>query len=100
MSANPFTGALADVAGRDPRGRAPAAAPSAEPASALVGRLTARELEILALASSGMRNSEIGKRLGLKEGSVKWYMRQVYDKIGTRRRWQAVERARQFGLIG
>ena len=47
-----------------------------------------------------MRNSEIGKRLGLKEGSVKWYMRQVYDKIGTRRRWQAVERARQFGLIG
>ena len=62
--------------------------------------LTARELEILALASSGMRNSEIGKRLGLKEGSVKWYMRQVYDKIGTRRRWQAVERARQFGLIG
>jgi LuxR family maltose regulon positive regulatory protein len=46
-----------------------------------------------------MRNSEIGKRLGLKEGSVKWYMRQVYDKIGTRRRWQAVERARQFGLI-
>jgi LuxR family maltose regulon positive regulatory protein len=75
------------------------AAPSAEPASTLVGRLTARELEILALASSGMRNSEIGKRLGLKEGSVKWYMRQVYDKIGTRRRWQAVERARQFGLI-
>jgi LuxR family maltose regulon positive regulatory protein len=82
------------------RGPLRSAAPSAEPASALVGRLTARELEILALASSGMRNSEIGKRLGLKEGSVKWYMRQVYDKIGTRRRWQAVERARQFGLIG
>jgi LuxR family maltose regulon positive regulatory protein len=70
-----------------------------EPLGGPVGRLTARELEILALASSGMRNSEIGRRLGLKEGSVKWYMRQVYDKIGTRRRWQAVERARQFGLI-
>jgi LuxR family maltose regulon positive regulatory protein len=64
-----------------------------------LGRLTARELEILTLASSGMRNGEIGKRLGLKEGSVKWYMRQVYDKMGTRRRWQAVERARQSGLI-
>jgi LuxR family transcriptional regulator, maltose regulon positive regulatory protein len=82
------------------RGSSRNAPPSAEPANSLVGRLTARELEILALASSGMRNSEIGKRLGLKEGSVKWYMRQVYDKIGTRRRWQAVERARQFGLIG
>jgi LuxR family maltose regulon positive regulatory protein len=81
--------------------RSPArnAAATNESTNGLLGRLTARELEILALASSGMRNSEIGRRLGLKEGSVKWYMRQVYDKIGTRRRWQAVERARQFGLI-
>lgn len=81
------------------RGASRSAPLEAEPANTLAGRLTARELEILALASSSMRNSEIGKRLGLTEGSVKWYMRQVYDKIGTRRRWQAVERARQFGLI-
>jgi len=46
-----------------------------------------------------MRNREIGNRLGLSEGSVKWYMQQVYDKVGMRRRSQAVERARQFGLI-
>jgi LuxR family maltose regulon positive regulatory protein len=83
-------------------GRAPAntsATATVEATGGPLGRLTARELEILTLASSGMRNNEIGKRLGLKEGSVKWYMRQVYDKMGTRRRWQAVERARKFGLI-
>ena len=82
-------------------GRAPSKArtATAEPTGTPAGRLTPRELEILTLASGGMRNNEIGKRLGLKEGSVKWYMRQVYDKMGTRRRWQAVERARQFGLI-
>lgn len=65
----------------------------------LYGRLTGKELEILTLVGCGMRNREIGARLGLSEGSVKWYMQQVYDKVGIRRRSQAVERARQFGLI-
>ncbi|MGI4802630.1 MAG: LuxR C-terminal-related transcriptional regulator [Janthinobacterium lividum] len=63
------------------------------------GRLSGREIEILALVSSGLRNREIGNRLGLTEGSVKWYMQQVYDKVGSRRRSQAVDRARYFGLI-
>ncbi|CAH1663586.1 MULTISPECIES: LuxR C-terminal-related transcriptional regulator [unclassified Chelatococcus] len=65
----------------------------------LYGRLSGKELEILTLVGCGMRNREIGNRLGLSEGSVKWYMQQVYDKVGIRRRSQAVERARQFGLI-
>ena len=46
-----------------------------------------------------VRNREVAQKLGMTEGSVKWYMQQVYDKIGTRRRLQAVERARQFGVI-
>ncbi|MGI4952366.1 MAG: LuxR C-terminal-related transcriptional regulator, partial [Janthinobacterium lividum] len=65
----------------------------------LSGRLSGREIEILALVSNGLRNREIGNRLGLTEGSVKWYMQQVYDKVGSRRRSQAVDRARYFGLI-
>lgn len=65
----------------------------------LYGKLSLREREILALVGSGMRNREVAQKLGMTEGSVKWYMQQVYDKVGTRRRLQAVERARQFGLI-
>jgi LuxR family maltose regulon positive regulatory protein len=65
----------------------------------LYGKLSAKEREILALVSTGMRNREVATKLGMTEGSVKWYMQQVYDKIGTRRRLQAVERARQFGVI-
>jgi LuxR family transcriptional regulator, maltose regulon positive regulatory protein len=65
----------------------------------LYGKLSAKEREILALVSSGMRNREVAEKLGMTEGSVKWYMQQVYDKIGTRRRLRAVERARQFGVI-
>jgi LuxR family maltose regulon positive regulatory protein len=76
----------------------PKGAPRTAP-EGLYGKLSVREREILALVSSGMRNREVAEKLGMTEGSVKWYMQQVYDKIGTRRRLQAVERARQFGVI-
>ena len=65
----------------------------------LYGKLSVKEREILALVSTGLRNREVAMKLGMTEGSVKWYMQQVYDKVGTRRRLQAVERARQFGVI-
>lgn len=68
-------------------------------AEGLYGKLTSREREILSLVGSGMRNNEIALKLGMTEGSVKWYMQQIFDKMGTRRRLQAVERAKQFGLI-
>lgn len=84
-----------DQTGRKSAPRTPAtAAPEG-----LYGKLSVKEREILALVSSGMRNREVAQKLGMTEGSVKWYMQQVYDKVGTRRRLQAVERARQFGVI-
>lgn len=74
-------------------------APAVVTNSGPLGKLSPKELEILALVGSGMRNREIGDRLGLTEGSVKWYLQQVYDKVGLRRRSQAVECARRFGLL-
>lgn len=61
--------------------------------------LVDREVEILTMVQGGLRNREIGERLGLTEGTVKWYLQQVYDKLGVRRRSQAVIKARQCGLI-
>ena len=82
-----------------PAGRSrPQAAPGT-PAEGLYGKFSLKEREILSLVSSGMRNREVAQKLGMTEGSVKWYMQQVYDKIGTRRRLQAVERARRYGMI-
>jgi LuxR family maltose regulon positive regulatory protein len=65
----------------------------------LSSRLASREIDILTMVGGGLRNREIGDRLGLTEGTVKWYMQQIYDKLGVRRRPQAVLRARQFGLL-
>jgi ATP/maltotriose-dependent transcriptional regulator MalT len=65
----------------------------------LYGQLSRKEREILSLVGSGMSNREVAARIGMTEGTVKWYLQQVYDKVGTRRRQHAVQRARQFGLI-
>jgi LuxR family maltose regulon positive regulatory protein len=93
-----FASELLDIfAQTGAKGRAkPPTPPQAE---GLYGKFSPKEREILSLVGSGMRNREVAQKLGMTEGSVKWYMQQVYDKIGTRRRLQAVERARRFGMI-
>jgi LuxR family transcriptional regulator, maltose regulon positive regulatory protein len=61
--------------------------------------LDARERDVLKLVALGLLNREIGQRLGLTEGTVKWYLQRIFDKLGIRRRTQAVHRAKQFGLL-
>ncbi|MEA3301612.1 MAG: LuxR C-terminal-related transcriptional regulator [Pseudomonadota bacterium] len=61
--------------------------------------LTNNELKILTMAGHGLRNREIASRLGMTEGSIKWYMQQIYDKLGTRPRTRAIDKARKLGLI-
>ena len=68
-------------------------------AECFCGHLSPKEREILSLVGAGMSNREVAEHVGVTEGTVKWYLQQVYDKVGTRRRQQAVQRARQFGLI-
>jgi LuxR family maltose regulon positive regulatory protein len=63
------------------------------------GSLSPREIEILTLVGDGLSNAEIGQRLSLVEGSVKWHLQRIYDKIGTRRRLVAVDRARRMGVF-
>jgi DNA-binding NarL/FixJ family response regulator len=47
-----------------------------------VRRLTAKELQIVALISEGCKNKEIAKQLGTKEQVVKNYLRSIYGKTG------------------
>jgi LuxR family maltose regulon positive regulatory protein len=63
------------------------------------GTLSAKEREILGLLSAGLRNREIGERLGITEGTVKWHVHQIYGKTGVCRRTQATQVARSLGLV-
>ncbi len=58
-----------------------------------------REVQILELASQGLRNREIGKHLFLSEETIKWYMKRLFCKIGARTRTEAIASARTLGLI-
>ena len=61
--------------------------------------LNDRESEILLMISTGMMNSQIADEAGLTPGTVKWYLQQIYGKLGVNRRSEAVFKARQLGLI-
>jgi ATP/maltotriose-dependent transcriptional regulator MalT len=67
--------------------------------NAVSARLSQREIDILKLVARSLRNGEIADRVGLTEGSVKWYMQQIYAKLGVRRRLQACRKAEVLGLI-
>jgi len=55
----------------------------------MVGKLTAREREILDLIADGCTNRQIGERLFLAEKTVKNYISGLLSKLGLQRRTQA-----------
>lgn len=61
--------------------------------------LTQRERDILRLLSDGLTDGEIAETLVLTVGTVKWYNRQIYSKLGVRNRAQALLQAQRLKLI-
>ena len=65
----------------------------------LIEPLTRREREILVLLAQGYSASEIAQQLTLALSTVKWYVQQVYGKLGVNNKQQAILRARELGLL-
>jgi DNA-binding CsgD family transcriptional regulator len=61
--------------------------------------ITPRELEVLQLIAQGMSNREIAGKLFVSENTVKTHSSRVFDKLGARRRTQAVQLGKEFGLL-
>lgn len=59
-----------------------------------------REIEIIHLMADGLSNQEIADQLFITKETVRWYNKQIYSKLGTSRRTQAIALAREMGLIG
>jgi len=51
--------------------------------------LSPREREILELLAQGFPNKEIAHRLGVGDGTIRWHLRHVYDKLHVRSRTEA-----------
>jgi len=61
--------------------------------------ITPRELEILGLIAAGLSNREIADRLFVSENTVKTHSSRLFDKLGARRRTQAVQFGKEAHLI-
>jgi len=61
--------------------------------------ITPRELEILELIAAGLSNKEIAATVYVSENTVKTHSSRVFDKLGARRRTQAVQQGRELRLI-
>ena len=62
-------------------------------------QLTPRELQILGLIAEGLSNKEIAERVFVSENTVKTHASRVFDKLGARRRTEAVQLGKSWRLI-
>jgi DNA-binding CsgD family transcriptional regulator len=84
------------VAGRGRLGRAP---DPVRPMIVSVDPLTAREVDILRLAASGLSIRAIGAELHLSRNTVKTHLSGVYGKLAAHNRAQAIAAGLQLGYL-
>ena len=74
-------------------------AQSTRTATGMADTLSEREVEILRLVSAGLPNRDIGLHLYISEKTVKKHMSNILSKLDSANRTQAVDQARQLGLL-
>jgi LuxR family maltose regulon positive regulatory protein len=62
--------------------------------------LTESEIRVLRYLPSNLSAPEIAATVFLSTSTVKTHMRHIYEKLGAHKRTEAVERARELGLLG
>jgi DNA-binding NarL/FixJ family response regulator len=58
-----------------------------------VPRLTPRQWELLRMVAAGHTNTQIGRRLGISEGTVRTHLENIYERLHVSSRTAAVTRA-------
>jgi ATP/maltotriose-dependent transcriptional regulator MalT len=79
-------------------------APEAKPfdgnpqAQAALG-ITSRELEVLQEVAAGLSNKEIAAQLKVSPDTVKTHVARLFEKLGAKRRTDAINKARELGIV-
>jgi DNA-binding CsgD family transcriptional regulator len=61
--------------------------------------ISEREYEVLGLLAAGRSNKEIAQRLAVSPNTVKTHLARLFEKLEAARRTEAVQKARDLGLI-
>lgn len=77
---------------------APVAASGNPQALAALG-ISPRELDVLREIAAGRSNKEIAMRLDVSPNTVKTHVAHLFEKLGARRRTDAINRARELGIV-
>ncbi len=62
--------------------------------------ISKRELEVLGLMAQGLSNQEIADKLFVSLNTIKTHSANLFIKLDAKRRTQAVQKAKELGLIG
>ncbi len=60
---------------------------------------SAREEEVLQAIAMGRSNKEIARDLDLTDNTIKFHLRNIYRKLGVKKRVPAVQKARELGIL-
>ena len=61
--------------------------------------ISERELEVPSLLAAGQSNKEIARELELSPNTVKTHVGKLFEKLGAKRRTEAILKARELGVI-
>jgi LuxR family maltose regulon positive regulatory protein len=86
---------LAAFPTQKPRG----ASPSSPIRFDIVDPLSVRELQVLRLLDSPLTSTEIAEELFISANTARFHIKNIYSKLDVHRRTEAVDRAKDLGLI-
>jgi DNA-binding CsgD family transcriptional regulator len=61
--------------------------------------ISPRELMVLKEIAAGYSNKEIARRLNVSPNTVKTHVARLFEKLGAKRRTDAINRARELGIV-
>lgn len=61
--------------------------------------ISPRELEVLHEIAAGRSNNEIAERLNVSPHTVKTHVARLFDKLDASRRTEAINKARELGIV-
>jgi DNA-binding CsgD family transcriptional regulator len=61
--------------------------------------ISGRELQVLQELAAGRSNKEIAAKLAVSGNTVKTHTARLFEKLGARRRTDAINRARELGIL-